>query len=125
MARAVQVITDVAAVDRPFDYLLADTMNDVGLGDRVRVDFHNRSVRAWVVDEVAPSDELKTVKKWLGFGPPATQLALLKWASERWYGTWSRFLLAASSSRLVTSLPIAPAATPLSVALPLPASSPA
>ena len=93
-------------------------MNDVGLGDRVRVDFHNRSVRAWVVDEVAPSDELKTVKKWLGFGPPATQLALLKWASERWYGTWSRFLLAASSSRLVTSLPIAPAATPLSVALP-------
>jgi primosomal protein N' len=117
VARAVRVITEVAAVDRPFDYLLADTMSDVGLGDRVRVDFHNRSVRAWVVDEVAPSDELKTVKKWLGFGPPATQLALLKWASERWYGTWSRFLLAASNSRLVTALPLAPPATPLSVIL--------
>ena len=41
-----------------------------GLGDRVRVDFHHRSVRGWVVDDVAPSDELKTIKKWLGFGPP-------------------------------------------------------
>ncbi len=118
MARAVRVITEVAAVDRPFDYLVADTKGEVGLGDRVRVDFHNRSVRAWVVDEAVPSKDLKTVKKWLGFGPPATQLSLLKWAAERWYGTWSRFLLAASSARLVTALPMAPPATPLSVALP-------
>jgi primosomal protein N' len=118
VARAVRVITEVAAVDRPFDYLLGDAMGEVGLGDRVRVDFNHRSVRAWVVEEVAPSDELKTVKKWLGYGPPPTQLALLKWASERWYGTWSRFLLAASSTRIVTALPTAPTATPLSVTLP-------
>ncbi|MGA7835765.1 MAG: hypothetical protein WCA31_11220, partial [Acidimicrobiales bacterium] len=118
MARAVRVITEVAAVDRPFDYLLDDAAPDVGLGDRVRVDFHHRSVRAWIVDEVAPTAELKTVKKWLGFGPPPSELALLKWASERWYGTWSRFLLAASSTRIVSSLPAAPRATTLHVSAP-------
>jgi primosomal protein N' len=111
--RAVRVITEVAAVDRPFDYELGDATAKVGIGDRVRVDFHNRSVRGWVVDDVPASDDLKTVKKWLGFGPPASELALLRWASERWYSTWSRFLLAASPKRVVTSLPAPPAAAPL------------
>jgi primosomal protein N' len=113
VARAVRVITEVAAVDRPFDYELNDATAHVGVGDRVRVDFHNRSVRGWVVDEVTAGDDLKTVKKWLGFGPPASELALLRWASERWYSTWSRFLLAASPKRVVTSLPTAPVAAPL------------
>jgi primosomal protein N' len=113
VARAVRVITEVAAVDRPFDYELNDATAHVGVGDRVRVDFHNRSVRGWVVDEVTASDDLKTVKKWLGFGPPASELALLRWASERWYSTWSRFLLAASPKRVVTSLPTAPVAASL------------
>lgn len=118
MARAVRVITDVAAVDRPFDYLLGDATPDVGLGDRVRVDFHHRSVRAWVVEEVEPTEELKTVKKWLGYGPPPSELEFLKWASERWYGPWSRFLLAASSRRIVTALPHAPASSELLVSAP-------
>jgi primosomal protein N' len=118
VARAVRVITEVAAVDRPFDYLLNDASSNAGLGDRVRVDFNHRSVRGWIVEDAEPSDELKTIKKWLGFGPPATQLELLKWASERWYGTWSRFLLAASSKRIVTQLPNAPSASALSVAVP-------
>ena len=111
--RAVRVVTEVAAVDRPFDYELDPSTGPVGLGDRVRVDFNHRSVRGWVVEEVAPSDGLKTVKKWLGFGPPASMLELLRWASVRWYGTWSRFLHAASPPKLVTSLPTPPAAAPL------------
>ncbi len=119
MARAVRVITEVAAVDRPFDYLLDDASPSAGLGDRVRVDFNHRSVRGWIVEDAAPSDELKTIKKWLGFGPPPTQLEFLKWASERWYGTWSRFLLAASSKRIVTQLPTPPASAALSVAVPV------
>ncbi|MGH3733230.1 MAG: hypothetical protein ACRDVC_07650 [Acidimicrobiales bacterium] len=106
-------MTEVGAVDRPFDYLLDDAMNHVAVGDRVRVDFNNRSVRAWVVDEVPPHDELKTVKKWLGFGPPASELALLRWASERWFSSWSRFLLAASPERVITSLPTPPIASRL------------
>jgi primosomal protein N' len=113
VARAVRVITEVAAVDRPFDYLLNEQVDNVGPGDRVRVDFHNRSVRAWVVEDVPVTEDLKTVKKWLGFGPPASQLALLRWAADRWYSTWSRFLLAASPKRVITSLPVAPAAARL------------
>jgi len=98
---------------------LSEATDNVALGDRVRVDFHNRSVRAWVVEDVAATDDLKTVKKWLGFGPPASQLELLRWAAERWYSTWSRFLLAASPKRVITSLPVAPLASPLVQAPPL------
>jgi primosomal protein N' (replication factor Y) (superfamily II helicase) len=124
VARAVRVITEVAAVDRPFDYLLDDASSDAGLGDRVRVDFNHRSVRGWIVEDAVATDELKTIKKWLGVGPPSAQLEFLKWASERWYGTWSRFLLAASSKRIVTQLPFAPASSALAVAVPVSGFSP-
>jgi len=113
-ARAVRVITEVAAVDRPFDYSLSDATDQVSIGDRVRVDFNHRSVRAWVIEEAQPSSELKTIKKWLGYGPPSSLLELLRWASERWYSSWSRFLLSASPHRIVTVLPRAPNAAPLS-----------
>lgn len=112
-ARAVRIITEVAAVDRPFDYSLEETTAHVGVGDRVRVDFNHRSVRGWVIEEATPSPDLKPVKKWLGYGPPPSSLAFLRWAAERWYGSWSRFLLAASPSRVVSALPHAPAAAPL------------
>ena len=114
-ARAVRIITEVAAVDRPFDYALNDAMGQVGAGDRVRVDFHHRSVRGWVIDEAVASVDLKTIKKWLGFGPPASMLDLLQWASERWYSSWSRFLLSASPKRIVTSLPEPPLSSALSL----------
>ena len=118
MSRAVRVITEVGAVDRPFDYALSDSLSHVEVGDRVRVDFHGRSVRAWVVADVPASEDLKGVKKWLGYGPPASELSLLQWASIRWYSSWSRFLLAASPSRVVVSLPRAPLAGSLSVDAP-------
>jgi primosomal protein N' (replication factor Y) len=116
-ARAVQIITEVAAVDRPFDYALDDATQRATLGDRVRVDFNHRSVRGWVIDEAEFTSELKTVKKWLGYGPPDSMLGVLKWASERWYGTWSRFLLAASPARVVHELLTPPVAAPLSDAV--------
>jgi primosomal protein N' (replication factor Y) len=116
-ARAVRIITDVAAVDRPFDYALDDSTSRTAIGDRVRVDFNHRSVRGWVIGDAEFSTELKTVKKWLGFGPPASMLELLQWASERWYGSWSRFLLAASPHHLVHELPVAPPPPPLAEAV--------
>ncbi len=112
-SRAVRVITEVGAVDRPFDYALSDALAHCGVGDRVRVNFHNRSVRGWVLEDVAPRDELKIVTKWLGYGPPASLLALLGWASERWYSPLSRFLISSSPKRLVTTLPTAPSALAL------------
>jgi primosomal protein N' (replication factor Y) len=108
-ARAVRIITEVAAVDRPFDYAVTDKTSRVAVGDRVRVDFNNRSVRGWVLAEVDADRELKPLSKWLGYGPPATLLGLLTWASERWCSPLSRFLISSSPKRLITELPTAPA----------------
>lgn len=115
--RAVRVVTEVAAVDRPFDYAVTDATARVGPGDRVRVDFHGRSVRGWVLGDVASRDDLKPLTKWLGFGPPPSLLDTLAWASERWCGPLSRFLLASSPVRLVTALSNAPAKEPLARAV--------
>jgi primosomal protein N' len=116
-ARAVRIITEVAAVDRPFDYLVTEKTAHVAIGDRVRVDFNGRSVRGWVVDGAVASPKLKPLVKWLGYGPPATLLELLAWASERWYSPISRFLVSSSPKRLITELPVAPVARALAPAV--------
>ncbi len=115
--RAVRVVTEVAAVDRPFDYLVPEHLASLQLGDRVRVDFNHRSVRAWVVDEASLTPDLKPIGKWLGFGPPAEMLDLLEWASARWLAPLARLLISASPKRLVTALPAAPAKRPLSTSI--------
>ena len=107
--RAVRIITDVAAVDRPFDYAVTEATQRVAVGDRVRVDLNNRSVRGWVVRDVAPERDLKPLTKWLGYGPPDGLLDLLTWASERWCSPLSRFLISSSPKRLVIALPTPPA----------------
>jgi primosomal protein N' (replication factor Y) len=84
------------------------------VGDRVRVDLAGRSVRGWVLEVVDAERELKPLTKWLGLGPPPEMMELATWAAHRWYGPLSRFLLAASPERIVTSLPVAPRKTVLS-----------
>ncbi|OYV65434.1 MAG: hypothetical protein B7X07_03085 [Actinobacteria bacterium 21-64-8] len=106
--RAVQVVTEVAALNRPFDYAVTEQMAHVGLGDRVRVNFNHRSVRGWVVAEGSFERDLKPVAKWLGYGPPPALVSLTQWAAWRWYGSWSRLLATASPSRIVTALASAP-----------------
>ncbi len=108
MTRCVRVITENAAVDRAFDYELGEAWADVRVGDRVRVDFNHRSLRAWVVEEVPPRRELKPVKKWLGRGPAPEMIDLLRWAATRWCAPLSRFLLAASPPVVVRELPDPP-----------------
>jgi primosomal protein N' (replication factor Y) (superfamily II helicase) len=111
--RAVRIITEVAAVDRPFDYLVTDRTSRAAVGDRVRVDFNGRSVRGWVTGEASASGELKPLTKWLGYGPPPSLLELLTWASDRWYSPLSRLLVSTSPKRLITELPTAPTASAL------------
>jgi primosomal protein N' len=53
----------------------------------------------------------------LGYGPPASLLDLLAWASERWYSPLSRFLVSTSPKRLITELPVAPEANALAPAV--------
>ena len=108
MVRCVRVVTENAAVDRAFDYELSDALNHVGVGDRVRVDFNNRSLRGWVTSDVEATREMKAVKKWLGLGPPPEMIELLEWASQRWCAPMSRFLLATSPMVIVRETPRRP-----------------
>ena len=113
MTRCVRVVTENAAVDRAFDYELPDALTHVGVGDRVRVDFNHRSLRAWVVAETPASRDVKAVKKWLGLGPAPQMIELLAWAARRWCAPLSRFLLAASPATVVRQLPPAPPPAPV------------
>ena len=115
--RAVRVVTEVAAVDRAFDYAVSEATTRVQVGDRVRVNFNNRSVRGWVVADASDERDLKSLVKWLGFGPPASMLVALQWASSRWYGPLARFLSAASPKRIVSELSVAPERRALSVSV--------
>ena len=108
-----RIVTEVTAVDRPFDYLVTESTAQVAPGDRVRVDFNHRSVRGWVLEDVVATTDLKPLAKWLGYGPPPSELELLDWAARRWYGPLSRFLVATSPKRLITSLPVTPKSEPL------------
>ncbi len=108
-----RVITEVAALDRAFDYAENPALGPIGVGDRVRVELHGRSVRGWVVAQVTSERELKSVRKWLGYGPPPSMIDLAQWASDRWCGPVARFLAAASPSRVVTSVPTTPPTRPL------------
>lgn len=109
-----RVITEVAAVEKAFDYAVTETTDMVGIGDRVRINFHNRSVRAWVVDEGEFTPELKPLTKWQGYGPPSSMLPLLAWASRRWSAPLARFLLAASPAKQYKALPVTIPETALS-----------
>ena len=116
-ARAVRIVTDVAAIDRSFDYLVTEKTSQVSLGDRVRIDFNNRSVRGWVIGDAEPSVDLKPLTKWLGFGPPPAMLDLLSWVGQRWFSPLSRVLISTSPHRIVATLPEAPVAQALSASI--------
>lgn len=110
--RTVRVRTEVAALDKTFDYAVpARWTDDVRVGTRVRVPLHGRSVRGWVVEadvETPEGIDLLPLKSWLGWGPPPDVVELAEWASWRWAGPASFFVHAASPSVVVRALPKAP-----------------
>jgi primosomal protein N' len=109
------VRTEVDALARDFDYSVpAGWEHEVGVGSRVRVPLHGRSVRGWVVESGAepPSGvDLLPAKAWLGWGPPPPVVELARWAAWRWAGPESFFLAAGSPRTVVRRLPT-PAAPP-------------
>ena len=108
--RSVAVLTEVAALDRPLDYLVPEGFpGPLEPGSRVRVDLHGRSVRGWILgDGGGEVRDLKPLKSSLGIGPPSSVVALAHWAAWRWYSTAPRFLGPASPERIVRSLPKRP-----------------
>jgi primosomal protein N' (replication factor Y) len=103
------VVTDVAGIDKEFDYLLPEAMTaSVGVGTEVRVPLAGRRVGGWVVSfpEHAPEGiELRPVAKVRGHGPEPALVDLAGWAAWRWAGKRSWFLRAASAPHAVVRLP--------------------
>ena len=113
-ARVVRVLPDEPAIDREFDYLVPAGMDDLRLGDVVRVALHGRRVGGWVVaDDVTPLPglALNPVAKRSGVGPPAELIDLAGWAAWRWAGRRASFLRTASPPQVVGSVPARPART--------------
>ena len=83
-ARVVRVLTDVAGVDKEFDYVLPDRLApDVRPGSQVRVDLAGRRVGGWVVGvdvEPRPGLALRPLGKVRGWGPEPAVLDLAGWA---------------------------------------------
>jgi primosomal protein N' (replication factor Y) (superfamily II helicase) len=106
-----RVLPDVPALDRPFDYDAAGLEPPLGIGDRVRVSLHGRSVRGWVLElGGSPSAELelKPISRRLGLGPTPEVVELCGWAAWRWAGPRCKLLGTASPERIVTELPAVP-----------------
>jgi hypothetical protein len=107
--RVVRVVPDVAALRRPFDYLVPeDAAGAIGVGTRVRVVLNGRRVAGWVVAldvDPPPGLRLRPLASVQGFGPPPAVVDLAHWAAWRWAGAVSAFLGAASSPTLVRGLP--------------------
>jgi primosomal protein N' (replication factor Y) len=104
------VVTDVAGMDKEFDYLVPASM-PLEVGAMVRVPLGGRRVGGWVV-RLAPRGggdgagrELRAVARRRGFGPTADLVELSSWAAWRWAGRRESFLGAASPRNAVAALP--------------------
>ncbi len=113
-----QVLPDVPAIDRVFDYAVPDAMaGQVQVGTMVRVTLQGRRVGGWVVGltgEPATDRPLQPLAKVRGLGPAADLVELASWAAWRWAGHRATFLRTASPDTAVRGLPpAAPVARPV------------
>jgi primosomal protein N' (replication factor Y) len=109
----VRVITDVAGIDKEFDYLVPPAIAaPVAVGTEVRLPLAGRRVGGWVTafPESAPEGvRLRPVAKVRGYGPEPELVDLSGWAAWRWAGKRSWFLKTASAPHAVVRLPDSPA----------------
>ena len=116
--RVARVLPNVTGLDKTFDYLIPDDLHaparfgPVQVGTIVRVELHGRRIGGWISDIVDVDDaavdriSLRPISKVTGHGPDVELFELAEWASIRWAARRSRpFLVAASPSRAITSLP--------------------
>ncbi|MDG2426832.1 MAG: hypothetical protein P8M16_00275 [Acidimicrobiales bacterium] len=118
LGRVVRVVPDVPAVSKAFDYLVPKAWSTdsrstrLGIGSRVRIVLHGRRVAGWVVeDDVEPvaGVTLRPLYRLSGLGPTPELIDLARWAAQRWVGPLARFLAAASSPTMLTTLASRPA----------------
>lgn len=105
----VRVLTDVAAIDKEFDYLVPARLRGLEVGTMVRVALGGRRrVGGWVVAtgiEADPELTLRPVAHRRGWGPTPDVVELAGWAAWRWAGRRSTLLRTASPAGAVPALP--------------------
>jgi len=114
VSRIARVVVDVTGVDKPFDYLIPDSLSpSVQVGSRVRVPLHRREVPGWVLRVLEPeesdvgTDKLLPLTKVTSLGPSGEVVSLIEWAAVRWVSRLRPFFVSASPAvrvpRLVAS----------------------
>ena len=118
MSRIARVVVDVTGVDKPFDYLIPDSLSpSVRVGSRVRVPLHRREVPGWVLRVLEPdesdvgTEKLLPLAKVTSLGPSGEVVSLIEWASVRWVSRLRPFFVSASPAVRVPRL-VAPRRTP-------------
>jgi primosomal protein N' (replication factor Y) (superfamily II helicase) len=107
-AAIVRVLTDVAGIDKEFDYLVPEGQDPPAVGDELRLDLHGRRVGGWVVQapaEPIPGLALRPYAKRRGYGPEPSLLDLAGWAAWRWAGRRATILRSAAPDFAVPRLP--------------------
>ena len=111
-ALVTRVVTDVAGVDKEFDYLVpAGVAAAVRVGTQVRIELNGRRVGGWVVAvgvEPPTGLALRPLEKVRGWGPEPELVDLAGWAAWRWAGRRRTFLSTASAP---TAVPVLAGAT--------------
>ena len=107
--RVVRVLTDVAGIDKEFDYLAPPAIAaGLQIGAEVRIPLGGRRVGGWVIGfpEAAPAGVvLRPIAKVRGLGPDDEMVDLAGWAAWRWAGKRAWFLKTASADHAVPGLP--------------------
>lgn len=103
------MLVDVAAVERPYDYLVPDALaSRIEVGTMVRVPLHGRRVAGWVIDPSStppPGVVLQPIAKVSGAGPDAETIDICRWAARRWAGRFPTLMRAASPDRMLGRRP--------------------
>ena len=109
----VSVVTSVAPLSKALSYRVPESFRGpTSIGSRVAVPLHGRTVTGWIVGEEAndqlEAQQLKSLTRSQGYGPPESLVDLCRFAAWRWAGSLAHFLSAASPATIVASLPDAP-----------------
>lgn len=109
VAGVARVVTDVAGIDKEFDYLVPDHLaTGLAVGTEVRVPLGGRRVGGWVVgfSDAGPEGvTLRPIAKVRGVGPEPEVVDLAGWAAWRWAGKAAWFLKTASAGKAVPHMP--------------------
>lgn len=96
----------MTGIDKCFDYAVPESIRELRIGDRVRVDLNGRRVGGWVVamsddaQSTFDSSKLRPLVARSGVGVEPEVVDLCRWVSEHWCGPLRAVLATASAPKI-------------------------